>query len=103
MCVGAVVLRCHIVNIRKTGALKNYAERRVGRGAQALEARVAKYIAESLNSNWSAHGHIHTKISNRRDPATTEKLVYVYSNSKLVASIRDANKLKMFAWDNEDV
>ena len=27
MYVGAVVLRCHIVNIRKTGALKNYAER----------------------------------------------------------------------------
>ena len=33
--------------------------------------------------------------------ATTEKLVYV-SNSKMVAATRDADKLKMFAWDNED-
>ena len=46
---------------------------------------------------------IHAKICNRLDPATTEKLVFVYSNSKLVASTCDADKLKMFAWDNEDV
>ena len=55
----------------------------------------------SIERNWSAHWHIHTKICNRLDPATTEKLVYVYSNSKLVASTRDADKLKMFALDNE--
>ena len=59
--------------------------------------------ASSCERNWSAHGHIHTKIRNRLDPATTEKLVYVYSNSKLVTATRDADKLKMFAWDNEDV
>ena len=55
--------------------------------------------------NWSAHWHIHTKISNRLDPATvtTEKLVYVYSISKLVASTCNADQLKKFAWDNEDV
>ena len=57
--------------------------------------------ASSCARNWSAHWHIHKKIRNRLDPATTEKLVYVYSNSKLVASTRDADKLKMFAWDNE--
>ena len=57
----------------------------------------------SCESNWSASRHIHTKICNRLDPATTEKLVYVYSNSKLVASTSDADKLKMFAWDNKDV
>ena len=28
---------------------------------------------------------------------------YVYSNSKLVASTRDPDKLKMFAWDNEEL
>ena len=33
----------------------------------------------------------------------TEKLVYVYSNSKMAATVRDADELKMFAWDNEDV
>ena len=59
--------------------------------------------ASSCERNWSAHWHILTKIFNRLDPATTEKLVYVYSNSKLVASTRDADKLKMLAWDNEDV
>ena len=59
--------------------------------------------ASSCERNWSAHGHIHSKIRNRLDPATTEKLVYVYSNSKIVAATRDADELKMFAWDNEDV
>ena len=29
---------------------------------------------------------------------TTEKLVYVYSSSKMVAATRDANELSMLAW-----
>ena len=58
--------------------------------------------ASSCERNWSAHGHIHSKIRNRLEPATTEKLVYVYSNSKMVAATRDADELKMFAWDIED-
>jgi hypothetical protein len=66
--------------------------------------------------NWSpsqAQGHIHSKIRNiftRRSAtysledrlATTEKRVYIYPNTKLVASIRNADELKMFAWDGED-
>ena len=28
--------------------------------------------------------------------------IHIYSNTKIVASIRDADELKMFAWDNED-
>jgi hypothetical protein len=36
-------------------------------------------------------------------PCYTEKLVYVYSNRKMAATVRDADELKMFAWDNEDV
>ena len=47
--------------------------------------------------------HIHTKIHNKLGPETNEKLVYVYSNSKMAATIRDADELEMFAWDNEDV
>ena len=43
--------------------------------------------ASSCGNNWSAHWHIHTKIRHRLDPETTEKLVYVYSNSELVTSI----------------
>ena len=58
--------------------------------------------ASSCERNSSAHGHIHTKIRNRLDPATTDELVYVSSNSKLVASTRDAYKLEMFAWDNNE-
>ena len=50
-----------------------------------------------------SHGHIQTKIRNKLSPETTEKLVYVYSNSKMAATVRDADELKMFAWDNEDV
>ena len=42
--------------------------------------------------------HIHSKIRNSLEPATTEKLVYVYSNSKMVSANGDANKLKMLAW-----
>jgi hypothetical protein len=41
--------------------------------------------------------------SNKLSPATTEKLVYVYSNREMAATVRDADELKMFAWDNEDV
>ena len=44
------------------------------------------------------HGHIHSKIRNRLEPATTEKLVYVYSNSKMVAATISANELRMLAW-----
>ena len=60
-------------------------------------------LASSCERNWSAHGHTHTQIQSRLDPATaqrvdrpagrqllTEKLVYVYSNSQLVASTRDS-------------
>ena len=64
------------------------------------------HFCSSCKRNWSAHWHIHSKIRNRLEPAskaaTTEKLVYVYSNSKMVAATRDVDELKMFAWDNED-
>ena len=71
----------------------------------AKQNRVPSQVisASSCERNWSAHGHIHSKISNRLEPATTEKLVYVYSNSKMVAATSDADQLKMFARDNEDV
>ncbi len=65
------------------------------------------YASSCGERNWSAHGQFHPKIRNRLDPATTEKLVYVYSNSKMAAATRDgsgdADELKMFAWDNEDI
>ena len=55
--------------------------------------------ASSCERNWSAHGHIHSKVRNKREPATTEKLVYVYANSKIVSETRASGELKMFAWD----
>ena len=59
--------------------------------------------ASSCERNWSARGRIPTKIRNKLSPETTEKLVYVHSKSKMAAAVRDADELKMFAWDNEDV
>ena len=65
--------------------------------------------ASASERNWSTHwlGHIQSKISNKisnkLSPETTEKLVYVCLNSKMAANVSYADKLKMFAWDNEDV
>ena len=58
--------------------------------------------ASSCERNWSAHGHIHSKVRNKLEPATTEKLVYVYANSKIVSETRDSGDLKMFAWDDKE-
>ena len=57
--------------------------------------------ASSCERNWSAHGHIHSEVRNRLAPATTEKLVYVYSNRRAVAAAARDDELKMFTWDNE--
>ena len=46
---------------------------------------------------------VQTKIRNKLSPETTEKVVYVNSNSNTAATVRDADELNMFAWDNEDV
>jgi hypothetical protein len=51
--------------------------------------------------NWSAHGHIHSEVRNRLAPATTEKLVYIYSNRKALAAASQNDELKMYTWDNE--
>ena len=40
-------------------------------------------ISASLcERNWSAYGHIHTKIRSKVSPETTEKIAYIYSNSE---------------------
>jgi hypothetical protein len=57
--------------------------------------------ASSCERNWSAHGHIHSEVRSMLAPATTEKLVYVYSNRKAVAAAARDDELKMFTWDNE--
>ena len=66
--------------------------------------------ASSWEQNLSAHSvshwhmpHIYRKFSNRLDPAHTEKLVYVYLNSKMVTGTRETDQLEIFAWDDEDV
>ncbi len=48
---------------------------------------------------------IHSKVRNRLASSSLEKLVCVYSNSKMVIKSRDDEELKMFASDNvnEDV
>ena len=57
--------------------------------------------ASSCERNWSAHGHIHSEVRNRLAPATTEKLVYIYSNRKALAAASQNDELKMYTWDNE--
>ena len=60
--------------------------------------------ASSCERNWSAHGHIQTKIRNKLSPATTEKLVHVYSNRKMAATVRDADELEMiFNFFHQDI
>ena len=51
----------------------------------------------SLLKYWSAQGHTQTKISNKLSPEKTEKLVEVYSNSKMAATVSDADVLQMLA------
>ena len=51
--------------------------------------------ASSCERNWSAHGHIHSEVCNSLAPATTEKLVYIYSNRKAVAAATRNDELKM--------
>jgi hypothetical protein len=83
-------------------------------GSHALDPELAQVgmrvfsqviSASSCERNWSAHGHIHSKVCNKLLPETTEKLVYVYSNRNLVSKMEDTEELKMFAWDkvNEDI
>ncbi len=59
------------------------------------------FSASSRERNRSAHGHIHPKVRNKLEPATTEKLVYAYANSKMLLRLVLID-LKMFAWDNKD-
>jgi hypothetical protein len=49
-----------------------------------------------VQANWSAYGHVQTKIHNKLSSETTEKLVHDYSNSKTAAAVHDANEPKMF-------
>ena len=51
--------------------------------------------ASSCERNWSTHRHIQMKICNKLSCETTKKLVYVYLNSKIAATVLNANELKM--------
>jgi hypothetical protein len=69
---------------------------------------LSQVISASLSQlKWSesklARGHIQKKICNKPSLETTMKLVYVYSNSKMAATVSDACELKMHAWVNEHV
>ena len=44
---------------------------------------------------WSAHRHIQTKILNKQCPETAEKLVHVDLNSKMAATVCDADELNL--------
>ena len=67
-------------------------------GMQVLSQVIS---ASSCERNWSAHGHMHTEVRNRLAPATSEKLVYIYSNRKAVAAASRSDELEMYTWVNE--
>ena len=58
--------------------------------------------ASSCERNWSAHWHIHSKVSNKLNPAAIEKLVYVYANSTIKSETLVDGNLKMFVWDDKE-
>ena len=45
----------------------------------------------------------HNTSMQRSATSQALKLLRIYLNSEMAATIRDANELKIFAWDNEDV
>ncbi len=61
------------------------------------------FLRHRASETGPPHWHIDSKICNRLEPETTEKLVYIYSNSKMVETTRDVDELKMFTWDIGDV
>ena len=45
--------------------------------------------------------HLEVRKKLAQSPATTEKLVYIYSNRKAVVTAAHDDELEMYTWDNE--
>ena len=58
--------------------------------------------ASSCERNWSAHGHIHSKVRNKLAPANIENLIYVYANSNFVFEPHSSGNLNFFACDDKE-
>ena len=59
--------------------------------------------ASSCERNWFVHRYIQTKIHKKRSLKLLRNLFRADSNSKMEAAVLNADELKMFALDNEDV
>ncbi len=70
---------------------------RVGSGGDACFLARYFLVRTDLVSAWAA-GHIHSKLRNKLEPVTTDKLVIVYANSKIVSETRASGELTLFAW-----
>jgi hypothetical protein len=57
--------------------------------------------SSSCERNWSSYSFVHNKSRNRLQPKRVEDLVYVYTNSRLMAEDKDKDKKKWYA-DNVD-
>jgi hypothetical protein len=72
-----------------------------------LIAPIAKRIlGQTVSSsfcewNWSSYSFVHNKSRNRLQPKRIEDLVYVYTNSRLMAEGKDKDEKKWYA-DNVD-
>ena len=54
-------------------------------GMQVL-SQVISASSCKLERKWPAHGNVHLEVRKRVAPATTEKLVYIYSKRKAVVA-----------------
>jgi hypothetical protein len=57
--------------------------------------------SSSCERNWSSYSFVHNKSRNRLQPKRAEDLVYVYTNSRLMAEGKDKDEKKWYA-DNVD-
>jgi hypothetical protein len=58
-------------------------------------------VISSYERNWSSYSFMHNKSRNRLQPKRAEDLVYVYTNSRLMAEGKDKDEKKWYA-DNVD-
>jgi hypothetical protein len=58
--------------------------------------------SSSYKRNWSSYSFVHNKYRNRLQPKRAEDLVYVYTNSRLMAEGKEKDEKKWYA-DNVDL
>jgi len=62
--------------------------------------------ASACERNWSAYGRVHTDARNRLNTKTAEKLVYVYSNTRMLQErsnpFPNDVRLSIYNWEDSE-